>query len=242
MIALLLLLPSSLMPSPAAWPRAAVRRAPPPVAAVSIRLVKPTDLTQLAELTTSSLYGKADAFQPVMALQRAQILQRQRATLERRIGLEFTDAECRFFVAVEPTEFGERVCGSIDSAVHLFDQQALHFELEQNEMPEGGESAYRWSPYMASVAVSDAYRRRGVGTDLVLTAEAWAKASGYDEIMLEVSDLNEPAIRFYETMGYGILSSFAAGDAGGGGEVVRKEGFAWRIEPTGKHVMAKSLG
>ena len=226
-----------------AVPWAVASRALPPIASILVRIAEESDLTQLAELTTSALYGEVELFKdgPVMALQRQQILQQQRRTLTRRLGFE-GEAQCRFFVAVEPSEFGDRICGSLDLAVHLFRKNELHFELERNTMPEGSEALYRWSPYMASVAVSKADRRAGVGRKLVQTAEAWALQNGYKEMMLEVSECNESGIQFYERIGYGILSSFAAGEAGGGGEVVTREGVRWEVQQTGKHVMRKQLG
>ena len=107
-------------------------RAPPPLASLMVRLVEPTDVTQLCELTTSSLYGEADLFKdgPIITMQRQQIVQKQRAILERRVGFEGTDAECRFYVAIEQTDFGDRICGCVDCAVHLFDQDQLRFFLD----------------------------------------------------------------------------------------------------------------
>eukprot|EP00908_Phaeocystis_cordata_P015149 Transcript_26262.p1 GENE.Transcript_26262~~Transcript_26262.p1 ORF type:complete len:330 (-),score=91.91 Transcript_26262:54-965(-) len=212
-------------------------------ASVRVRIVEPPDLTQLAELCTSALYGEADIWKdgPIAVAQRKQIVQEQRSTLSRRIALE-DEAESLFLVAVEPTKYGDRLVGCLDLAVHLFDAQESRFELEQEEMPEGAaEGRYRWAPYMASVAVGAADRRSGVGRQLVQTSEAWAERHGYEEMMLEVSDLNTDAIGFYERGGYAILSSFAEGEAGGGGEVVVRKGLQWEVEPTGKHVMRKVL-
>jgi ribosomal protein S18 acetylase RimI-like enzyme len=218
-------------------------RAPAPLASLAVRLVEPTDVTQLCELTTSSLYGEADLFKvgPIIAMQRQQIVQKQRAILERRVGFEGTDAECRFYVAVEQTDFGDRICGCVDCAVHLFDEAELRFFLNQSTMPEGGEGRYRWSPYMASVAVSRPYRGTGVGRQLVRTAESWAKQEGYGEMMLEVSQLNSGAIAFYERLGYSTVSSFAQGEAGGGGEIITRKGVRWEVEPTGKHILRRAL-
>ena len=209
---------------------------------IAIRIVEPSDLTQLAELTTASMYGDVDLFRdgPLASLQRQQLLGQRRAQLQRRIGLEDGTAECRFFVAVQPTEFGDRICGSVDSAVHLFNEGQLHFELDQSTMPQG-RGQYRWAPYMASVAVCEADRRSGIGTALVRTAEAWAKELGYEEMMLEVSDLNDRALNFYGHLGYTIVQSFAKGEAGGGGEIVQRQGMRWDVVQTGKHVMRREL-
>ena len=210
---------------------------------IRVRVVEPSDLTQLAELCTSALYGEADIWKdgPIAVAQRRQIVQEQRKALSRRIGLE-EDAESLFLVAMEPTKYGERVCGCLDLAVHLFDAEEWRFELERDAMPAAAAGRYRWSPYMASVAVSAADRRSGLGRQMVQTAEAWAERTGYAEMMLEVSEKNEAAISFHERGGYSIISTFPEGEAGGGGEVVVRRGVRWEVEQTGKHVMRKQLG
>ena len=210
---------------------------------IRIRLVEPTDLTQLAELTTSALFGDADLFKdgPLVMAQRQQQLQKNRKALERRLAYEGTDSECRFFVAVEQTPFGDRICGSTDLAVRVFNASELRFDLALSDVPEG-DGACRWSPYVASVAVNAADRRCGIGGRLVQAAEGWATAAGYEEIMLQVSVLNEAAISMYEQAGYSILSSFAPGEGGGGAEHVVRKGGRWETQQTGKHVMRKGLG
>ena len=210
---------------------------------IRVSVVEPSDLTQLAELCTSAVYGDAEIWKdgPIAVAQRRQILQEQRKVLSRRIALE-EGAESLFLVAMEPSKYGERVCGCLDAAVHLFDAEEQCFDLERDEMPAAATAdRYRWSPYMASVAVSAADRRSGIGRQMVLTAEAWAERNGYAEMMCEVSERNEAALGFHERGGYSILSTFAEGEAGGGGDVVVRRGVQWVVEQTGKHVMRKQL-
>ena len=158
------------------------QRYPPVVAAISIRGVEADDVTALADLTTDALYGEASmaADGPVIFLQRQQIRQMQQRKLERRLRFE-DESECKFFVA----EDSDTVIGCLDLAVHLFDKSALKFELEVDTMPEDG-GDYCWSPYVASLSVSRAYRRSGVGRRLIREAEGWARQSSYSEVMLEV--------------------------------------------------------
>ena len=211
---------------------------------IRVRVVEPSDLTQLAELCTSALYGETDIWKdgPLAVAQRRQILQEQRKALARRIDLE-GDAESLFLVAMEPSKYGERVCGCLDLAVHLFDAEERRFELERDAMPAAAAAdRYRWSPYMASIAVAAADRRGGIGRQMVQTAEAWAERNGYTEMMLEVSERNEAAIGFHERGGYSTFATFAEGEAGGGGEVVVRRGVQWVVEQTGKLVMRKQLG
>lgn len=177
------------------------------------------------------------------------------------------EQEIKFFVAED--EPSGKICGCLDMAVHLFDKRAGAFDLEIDEMPADPELRLRWSPYIASLSVSRPMRGRGVGRELVREAEAWAKRKGYGEVMLEVrmrarstchmgpvhctdtnhatdrsaqvSQSNSNAIRFYERGGYKVLSSFDAGEAGGGGEDVSRNLFWWDIRPAPKYVMRKQL-
>lgn len=57
---------------------------------------------------------------------------------------------------------------------------------------------------VVSVAVLPAYRRRGVGTELMDLAERIMESEGCREIKLEVSVHNEGAIAFYRRLGYDV--------------------------------------
>lgn len=62
------------------------------------------------------------------------------------------------------------------------------------------------APLMSNLAVSRAYRRRGLAEDLVREAESIArKAWGYDDVYLYVEKRNQPAVRLYKKMGYRTL-------------------------------------
>jgi RimJ/RimL family protein N-acetyltransferase len=78
---------------------------------------------------------------------------------------------------------------------------------------EGGELAGRLSlmrdPHPSSKHVADlglmvaaVHRRRGIGTALMETAEAWARGAGVTKLELHVFPHNEPAIALYEKLGY----------------------------------------
>lgn len=209
-----------------------------PIAAVTVRPVTEEDVDGLANLCTDALYFEADLKSDglVVCLQRQMILQQQRRNLARRIKFEGA-SECRFFVA----EDSGRICGCLDMAVHLFDNNASQFELTASAMPEGGDQLYRWCPYVASLAVSRVDRRSGIGRRLIQNAERWAWRSGYREVMLEVAQTNDGALSFYKQKGYTVLSTFDSGEAGGGAIDLRRAAWWWDIRDVGKFVMRKKL-
>ena len=64
-------------------------------------------------------------------------------------------------------------------------------------------------PHPSSAHVADlglmveaAYRRRGVGTALLVAAEDWARSTGVTKLELHVFPHNTPAIGLYETHGF----------------------------------------
>ncbi len=54
--------------------------------------------------------------------------------------------------------------------------------------------------------VAPAHRRQGLGSALMAVAESWARARGDRAIGLQVFQSNQPALRLYETLGYGPQS------------------------------------
>lgn len=60
--------------------------------------------------------------------------------------------------------------------------------------------------HVHSLMVDAAHRRRGVGRKLMAAAEEWARAQGVFELVLMVYEFNQPAIDFYEELGYGTFT------------------------------------
>lgn len=55
---------------------------------------------------------------------------------------------------------------------------------------------------LLSMWVAPAHRGRGVGEALIATAVEWARAEGFDRLVLEVVDSNAPALALYERLGF----------------------------------------
>ena len=62
---------------------------------------------------------------------------------------------------------------------------------------EGGER-----PHVADLAVTEAVRKRGVGTVLMRAAEARARQLGFDVLSLDLWSTNKAALAFYRRLGY----------------------------------------
>ena len=61
-------------------------------------------------------------------------------------------------------------------------------------------------PLLSSLAVSPAFRRRGLAKSLCREAEALAKSWGYDEVLLKVERDNSRARSLYRKLGYRMVS------------------------------------
>ena len=58
--------------------------------------------------------------------------------------------------------------------------------------------------YLDDFSVTKTYRNRGIGSELIHTAEAYAKELRIPAVVLHVEKTNTSAMRFYERMGYTV--------------------------------------
>jgi ribosomal protein S18 acetylase RimI-like enzyme len=59
---------------------------------------------------------------------------------------------------------------------------------------------------IGSVCVAQAFRGKGVGRELMSLAERWALARGAKDMRLKVWSFNEPALAFYQELGFQVRS------------------------------------
>ena len=59
--------------------------------------------------------------------------------------------------------------------------------------------------YLDDFSVTEAYRSKGIGTELIRAAESYAKETGMPVVILHVEKTNKSAMRFYEKMGYSVI-------------------------------------
>lgn len=100
--------------------------------------------------------------------------------LNNRIDEMLKRGNYQIFVACD----GDKVVGYIGCVSYLA------FELENEGMK------------IIALAVSKEYRRKGIGTELLKTAERWAKENNIEVILLNSGLPREDAHRFYESQGY----------------------------------------
>ena len=121
------------------------------------------------------------------------------------------------------------------SRIPVFSPRPQRFLLTEEELP--ADTRYCWRPYIASLAVSRPFRRRGIARQLMDEAEQLACRWGHNEILLEVAMTNLEAIRFYEALGYRLLRQQTAGIA----TQVDVRSFWWDMYSVGKYIMGKRL-
>jgi ribosomal protein S18 acetylase RimI-like enzyme len=68
----------------------------------------------------------------------------------------------------------------------------------------------RQTAHIPQVAVATEFRSRGLGAALLGQAFGEAARRGYREVSLTVTDLNSPAVRFYERLGFRTFRTFGA--------------------------------
>lgn len=70
---------------------------------------------------------------------------------------------------------------------------------------EGQQSRRKRHAKIRELVVSDAYRRHGLGSELIAGVESWAKARGVRRMELTVWEFNRDALAFYDALGFSIL-------------------------------------
>lgn len=76
-------------------------------------------------------------------------------------------------------------------------EDIVGFLIVDHERPKSG--------HVITIDVLQAYRRSGVGSELMREAERRTRESGRSAMLLEVAVANHPARRFYERHGYVVL-------------------------------------
>ncbi|HEV3009053.1 MAG TPA: GNAT family N-acetyltransferase [Burkholderiales bacterium] len=66
----------------------------------------------------------------------------------------------------------------------------------------GVEKSAHGAGELRRMAVEKAHRRKGIGRELLATAEAFCRECGYRRVVLSTSELQAAAMRLYESSGY----------------------------------------
>jgi ribosomal protein S18 acetylase RimI-like enzyme len=77
---------------------------------------------------------------------------------------------------------------------------------ENNQQPVGYASLIAGlapgAAWVSDLVVGASQRRKGVGTRLVLAAQAWAREHGYERLVLEMQSKNYPAIKLAQKLAF----------------------------------------
>lgn len=126
-------------------------------------------------------------------------VQRQLVQLEHVVGIGGRHGRTALFVAEEQRGGRSRLVGFVE----MFTQEYLSASL-----PPGSPAvlAGRLKPYVASLAVRQAARGRGLGAELVRACEAAAAGKGQRIVQIQVESTNEVALRLYARLGYRVVA------------------------------------
>ncbi|MHC4518908.1 MAG: GNAT family N-acetyltransferase [Planctomycetota bacterium] len=146
-----------------------------------VRPLQHTDGPLLRELQLRMYADAPDAFSETLAQAQALSAADWETRAERY-------AEAKIRVALVAVE-GDEALGFISGYVGRFHDGAIHWDVEDTVS-------------LARAWVDPCVRRRGAGRALAAAVEAWARERGARALETQVTENNEPAIRFYVALGF----------------------------------------
>lgn len=166
---------------------------------VSLALAPPQVLTGVEARRACSSAGKLCA-QAILAAKEPT----ETAILANALSRDLSDrlSGNAALVTVEDDEDGLIGCAAVE--VCMLSPAAL----DMRRLGRGADLDYEVCnrPLLSSVAVSPRYRRRGLGKKLCREVEKWAKAEGFDEVLLKVERDNRRARSLYQKLGYRVVA------------------------------------
>ena len=112
--------------------------------------------------------------------------------------IHYTLAPARPFIKRYPPE-------DLDYAGYIENPEKTVFFAFIDEQPAGQiilRKNWNGYAYIEDIAVDSRFRKQGIGKRLMEQAEEWAKSKMLPGIMLETSNVNVTACRFYENFGF----------------------------------------
>ena len=102
----------------------------------------------------------------------------------------------------------EKIMQSGDSALFVAESDGRVVGLAEvylrHDEPNPATVAHCYG-YLQSLMVGLAYRRQGIATQLVATAEGWVKAHGAAEMRFQIWEFDAGPLPFYDRLGYRTL-------------------------------------
>lgn len=105
--------------------------------------------------------------------------------IERRFQALSGSEDARVFVAEDPE-------GNAVGWVHVFGRRLLESDADAE---------------VGGLVVDEQFRGRGIGKELMASAEAWARERGYGVVSVRSNVIRTEAHEFYRRLGYEILKS-----------------------------------
>jgi ribosomal protein S18 acetylase RimI-like enzyme len=172
------------------------------------------DLDEASQLCVRVFFGREDT--PWKAAQLRQLYSEQYGDLKSRcmkvrenIMFKMVDTMCvttlglllygSFFSPLFSSHFSLSDCNQMVGFVEVGAQPGTKYGMGES-VPE-----LDIRPVISNLAVDPEWRRCGLGSELVAACEETVRQWGYDEMVLQVEEDNESAIRFYERLGFAQL-------------------------------------
>ena len=111
----------------------------------------------------------------------------------------------------------EKIIAGDDSTIFLAEVDGQPVGLAEVYIREDKPSRHtvnRRYGYLQSLAVTEKFRRQGVGDKLIDAAEMWAREKGAVEMRLDIWEFPEGPLEFYEKTGYRTLRRSMVRDIG----------------------------
>ncbi|BBM97393.1 hypothetical protein MPTK1_1g05370 [Marchantia polymorpha subsp. ruderalis] len=169
-----------------------------------VQVLRVEHMKAVEELLVDSfaeLMGGLLTYRPLLTLTVRQYVRDRYACLPDAVTLIGLYAPAEDNVVMGRTEDNESSNWLLAGTVELSFSNAGHPDIPAGPSPPPG------SPYLCNMAVSSAYRRRGIGRELLKAAEELAASKGCEDLYLHCRMVDMAPLNMYQGAGYQIVAT-----------------------------------
>ncbi|KAL3702398.1 hypothetical protein R1sor_020420 [Riccia sorocarpa] len=171
---------------------------------LTVQALKAEHMKEVEELLVDSfaeLMGGLLTYRPLLTLTVRQYVRERYACLPHAVTLVGLYAPEEVEMDGDDPDAGTSRNWLLASTVELSFSDAGHPDIPPGPSPPRG------SPYLCNMAVSSAYRRRGIGKETLKAAEVLAEAQGCKDIYLHCRLVDAAPLNMYKEAGYEIVAT-----------------------------------